>query len=574
MLCLFTCIDTGLFVYMSLSQTLLSELCALLLGAVAMWHAWQKGKALADTPIQRFVLAWSGYLMLHFAIAPQTEIYKLTYLLVTLSLLLSLPYLIENKLISQKTVERGWLLMLVVQLGSLLLQARGVMPSHNSFFRLTGCSENPNVTAMLLAVVAPLLFDRFRASCGRWRKVCYAMLVLLSAIFLVALQCRTAYIGLAVIVGVRTMCSTRMRIFWHRLTSARKAVGIAMLLAGIAVVGIGLYRMKSASADGRLLVWKISAKMVQSDPWGIGTGMFEHDYNLRQGEYFASGAATEAERMTADTVFMAYNDFVEQTVETGIIGAILLATFYILLLVRAYRARDYAVLSLVSACAAMSCVNFFYATIQPWAVLMGAAGLLLADGKGQPHSYATLTTATMVRTFISIAFLCGTVWLSTLTYSQFHLGQLSRQAERKESVDLAQAEALAATIGTSEAYWMFMHRQHLQRENYGEALHCAEMARRYTSTPEVFFASANCLDKTGRTDEAIARLEKLCNMLPMNLTVRAVLLQLYDKDGQTDKALDMAGEIVRMPVKIDTKKARNIKKHAENYINKHKKQRQ
>ena len=147
---------------MSLSQTLLSGLCALLLGAMAVWHAWRTKEVLADTPIQRFVLAWCGYLMLHFALAPQTEIYKLTYLLVTLSLLLSLPYLIENKLISQKIIERGWMLMLAVQLCSLLLQARGVLPSHNSFFRLTGCSENPNVTAMLLAVVTPLLFDRFR----------------------------------------------------------------------------------------------------------------------------------------------------------------------------------------------------------------------------------------------------------------------------------------------------------------------------------------------------------------------------------------------------------------------------
>ena len=49
--CIACRIDTGLFVYMSLSQTLLSELCALLLGAMAVWHAWRKKEALADAAI-------------------------------------------------------------------------------------------------------------------------------------------------------------------------------------------------------------------------------------------------------------------------------------------------------------------------------------------------------------------------------------------------------------------------------------------------------------------------------------------------------------------------------------------
>ena len=95
LVCLTCCIDTRQFVYLSLSQTLVSEVFILLLGVVAVYHSWRMRKPLMLSLVQYAALAWGLYLLLHSFFAPQTEYYKLTYMEITLTLLFSLPYLLR-----------------------------------------------------------------------------------------------------------------------------------------------------------------------------------------------------------------------------------------------------------------------------------------------------------------------------------------------------------------------------------------------------------------------------------------------------------------------------------------------
>lgn len=96
-----------------------------------------------------------------------------------------------------------------------------------------------------------------------------------------------------------------------------------MLLFSITIfiVGIHLYQIKNNSADGRLLIWKLSTKMIAENPFkGYGYGLFERNYNLKQASYFANQTSSNTERRNASFVAMAYNDYLEQTIEGGILG--------------------------------------------------------------------------------------------------------------------------------------------------------------------------------------------------------------------------------------------------------------
>ncbi len=580
--CLTCCLDTRQFVYLSLSQTLVSEVFILLLGVVAVCHSWRMRKPLMLSGVQYVALAWELYLLVHSFCAPQTEYYKLTYMEITLTLLFSLPYLLRVGLLGWKSVERGWLLMLAVQLVTLLLQARGTVSSYNSFFPLTGINENPNVTAILLVMVVPLLWERGK---GKKYRILYGILLTITLLFVVLLKCRTAYVGLADMVLVEVVSQNKVQGWWRQRTALKRTGMVSGLVLVLLLSGFGLYQMKQDSADGRRLVWKVSAEMVKAHPWGIGTGMFEHDYNLQQGAYFASGEATDAERWVSDTVYMAYNDYLEQGVETGLPGAILLITFYGVLLWSAYRRGNRIALMLTAAAVVMSGINFFYATIQPWIVLLSAGSINEGlrtktipkkennnqnDNEDHNENENEKGRTRIGRRTGSVLFSLGLLlllgWQPRLLWSQYQLGQLTRLAENGESIDIQEAETLGKSISTSEAYWTFMYRQYASRKEYEKALQSIEQAKRYTSVPSVYFYAFDCLDRLGRAEDGIREVETIRRMLPLNLTAKSILMQWYDRQGDTLTAQRMAQEILETPVKVKSQRSVAIRNAAKRRV--------
>ncbi|MBQ3801414.1 MAG: O-antigen ligase family protein [Treponema sp.] len=559
-LCLAFCADSGLFVYLSLSQTLLGGLGVCLLCTVALVHGLRTGTSPAPNGIQRLVVLWLLYMVLHALFVKSPELYRLLYLTETLQLLLALSCLTGSGLLKRETAENGLLLMAVLQTGCLTLQALGAVKAYNSLFPLTGFSENPNVTAVLLAACLPLAADRIRQ--GRHTALLTAAAVLMT-VYVVILGCRTAYLGLAVSVAVRAAFSPRFRKFRSDWSPTVRVLAVLLTLAAVPAGGVWLYRFKQASADGRILVWKISAAMLREHPEGTGIGMFERDYNLRQGEYFAGGQSTPRERQNSGTVYMAYNDFLEHGVEGGWPGMLFLAAFYASLMARALRRGMARELSVIAAFSVMSSVSFICATVQPWIVLVCHAGFVAGGGT---DSRRTGTLRFPSRVVLTGALLVLLPVHLTLLSAQIQLGRYQRQAKEGNGIEIGKAEALAGRIGTSEAYYRFLYGQYMQRKEYRKALGSIRKAACYTSVPDVFFSAFDCCDRMGQTGNGIPFLLKVRDMLPLNLTSRLILLRWYERNGQEAAASDMAREILTAPVKVRNRQGDRIRSYAEAFL--------
>lgn len=564
-ICLGICIDTRLFVYLSLSQVLVSGFLILLMAIPVAVHWYKTKERLLADGVQWLVVGWLAYWTFHATCVHSPEIYKLLYLAETLSLLFLLPYLIRMGNMNSKALDNGILFMSAVQIAGLVLQSVGCMNSYNEFFPLTGFSENPNVTAILLAVSIPMVIDRIHEK-GH-RKFWGVFLVLL-CIYVAVLKCRTAFIGLATIGMVRLMFNKKVLAWWRRLSYARRIALCSVLLVSTVALAFVLYSFNRVSADGRMLVWKVSCKMIKEHPMGCGVGMFEHDYNLRQGEYFASGAATSMERLNSGTVYMAYNDFIEQGVECGWLGMAFLSAFYVLLIVKAYRKRRIRELSVLTAFFMMSFTNFICATVQPWLALIACACSLIGN-EPMPTRYKGYVTSSvgMVTSSALLFLLC---MHTTLTFAQIQLGRLKSKDGSGEKVNLQEVESMSKYIGTSEAYWHFLYEQYYEQGLYVEALQCTQKRMEYTSTPDVFFSAFDCYAQMNQAEKGIPYIMDVARMLPQNLTSRLVLLKWFDSSQKEVEALTMAEEIVRMPIKIKNRRSEEVRNYAKNYIQNHK----
>lgn len=559
-ICILASVNTYQFVYSSLSFSLCSGVVILVLNVLSIFEAMRQKDSIIVHRVQWLVLAWIVFMWAHYIFVHHAEMYRLYYLTCTLSMLLTLPYLLSKGFLSGETIIRSAGFMAGIQCVCLALQKFGLLSSENPNIELTGSNENPNSTGILFMVSLPLLMQNQK------RHVQILLVTLFVGLSLV-IKCRTAIIGLIVYVVVMAICSNKLRFYCGKWTLMKKCLGIFCI--GVLLVGVLslLYAVKRDSSEGRLLVWRITSSMIVDNPVGAGIGLYEHDYNLKQAEYFESGIATSDEKRLAASIGTSYNDFMEHAAECGFGGLLLMLVIYATLVKLSWNQPNKNLFAVFLSVLAMSLVNFFYAAVQAWILFLGVACLVISIGRKdvrrEPQKNVILSCVGL-GFFITLMF--GQIGH---TISQISLLNYMRDVKEGKSIEITKVLFWEKPIGTSEAYWRFLSRLYYKRGDYNEALRCVLNASVYTSHPSVFITIANCYDKLGMKDKAVPYLIKGKFMLPHNLSIRLQLMESYERIGQTSEAYSIAQEIIGMPVKIETKKSIRIKKKAQLYLNHH-----
>ena len=581
--CIAAAVDTHLFVYPSLSRSLLMECGLLLLALVAFCHRALCGTVRPVGGLCVFVALWMGYILLHGRLSEVTELYRTVYLCVTLLSVISLSYCLRAGLLTQERIYSGLLVIGLIHVFCVFAQWVGLMESENSLYPVTGACDNPNVTAMYLAGCVPLIVHRLRCSD---RKVAYVVFLVLALLAVVLLRCRTAYIGLAVEAAVFFLFSSKdSRIKGFHLqretncnpkihSSLGKVFLAVVTLLVVSVAAVRMYQMKRDSADGRLLVWKVSAMMVAEHPMGCGYGLFPKHYNLRQAEYFHEEHGTETERRNASFVYMAYNDFLEHGVEGGVIGMLFLAGFYAMTITRAKKTPSLtgrAGVGLFSAFAVMSLVNFVVAGIQTWLLVVCcaavvAAGSSMADEPEEAVGGHSLLLQRLVSVALVVLVLMLSVITGRMTYAQYHLGRIEERMSAGEAVSDSVFADLEKNIYSSEAFWRLRAHGLLRTGDYGQATLCIYNAMRYTAAPQLCYMAHRCLSELGREADGIGYINEVYHTQPTLLMPKLVLMRYHDSMGDTVTAMKYANEIVNTDAKVSDGRAAAIIREAEMYL--------
>ena len=541
-------IDTHAFVYPALSRSLLPELLILILSVIALGNSIVKRHQYVCTWFDCFILVWIAYIVFHFTLCTPHEEYRTLYLSVTLFGIPTFSYFIQHGIVTGQQCGNMLLVIAVIHLIYIMGQGIGILDSGNGYFRLTGSNENPTVTALYLVGCVPVIVARISME---KRLVLYSMFLVGCIIAIIILRCRTAYIGLAVesVVGLASFIRKRP-IHIHTIAKALCVFFVALFSI---IAGIRLYNMKRDSADGRLLIWKLSAEMIAERPQGYGYGLFEKEYNLRQSEYFRNNkGATVTERRNGGFVAMAYNDYLEHGVQGGVVGMFFLAAFYILILRQSVKQGKITEASIIAAFAVMSTTNFVSTAIQPWLLIIFSCANVSAT-KDRTCNKCSLYTAFWVLPVV----LAGIHEISSVTLAQ------ERLKERGAVV------GISAPIGTSEAYWTRRAERQMQSKEYSEALRSIHAARLYTSSISLFTMEYQCRSAMGQETRGIAFIDTLSYMNPSRLSSKYMLMRYYDKKGLSLYALTYAYDILQTETKLPNAKSAFIineaRKYAERY---------
>lgn len=206
-------------------------------------------------------------------------------------------------------------------------QITGILLNPNRLFDIGGSFGHPGYTLGLLSLGVLIIIsfkDYFHVTRGYY----YYSFIVLSLMTLVLSLVTVSRVSL--ILFVFAFLPNLDFFFLNSFIFYRKKRGI--IIAAISLVGfIGLGLAKSDSIWGRIFIWKNCINIFIERPiTGYGSGSFINIYNNYQIRYFEKSQGSETEKMLADYVILAYNDFIEVSIEMGLIGLLLLVSLYLI----------------------------------------------------------------------------------------------------------------------------------------------------------------------------------------------------------------------------------------------------
>ncbi|SFN23414.1 O-antigen ligase [Chitinophaga sp. YR627] len=190
-----------------------------------------------------------------------------------------------------------------------LLQLYNILPTHSQF-RLTGTFFNLGAYAAFIALSACISLVLIFYFKDKRMTLIPQLNIVLAIIILPITQNRAAWIAL-IVVGI---------FLYARFIKRYLLYGV-LVVAGVLVLAGGYY-LKKDSADGRVLIWKVTSQMIAEHPLtGIGYDRFAATYMKYQAAYMTT-QGTPGEKQLADNVYYAFNDLLQLTAESGMIGAL------------------------------------------------------------------------------------------------------------------------------------------------------------------------------------------------------------------------------------------------------------
>ena len=375
-------------------------------------------------------------------------------------------------------------------------------------------------------------------------------------------------------------------------TPVKRFFMVSSLIILLISIGAGLYYFKKGSADGRLLIWKVSGEMIKDQPiFGHGADKFAADYMNYQAAYFAPNPDVP-ESLQADNVTYAYNEFLKLTVEYGLIGLLLaLAVLWSLFFFKTDSRKNNDSLSLLTARGGLLSILVFAlfsypSEILPIKMLFVLFAALVASHQSPIRLYQQGRLETTPLSSHKSAFAGTAILYATLAVALFAVYPAGKYINRqykayqswKDASDIYNMGAYPECLDDFELAYPYLKTNGVFLVQYGKAL---EMAGKYESSIAILNQAKGHLNNTilytclgnnykalGKHPEAEQAYLYAWEMAPARFYPLYLLAKLYDETGQKEKAVTMAKEVMEKEVKIESTAVKEIQEEMKMIIGK------
>lgn len=432
----------------------------------------------------------------------------------------------------------------------------------HSEFDVTGSFFNPAPFAGLIAVGSVL--NAFLIFYGKsfFKKFSYknnsitfpnfllyanVLMLLFNTSLLIILQSRASW--LAFLTGILFLLFARTKPMFS--SAAKKRLYSTLIIFVVILCGLGFYSLRKNSADGRLLIWKISSEIIKDFPLtGVGLDKFKAHYMPHQANYFLQHD-NEQEMLLSDNVVYAFNDFIQFTVEQGLVGLFLLLFLLFVTSKKTQNPEGVAGFSLLISLSVFACFSYPL-QILPLKMLgvFGCAICSFGHGrKVQIFPKPFLNISVILMSLFFIIFQINTLRQLHTAYSLWKTAMSAYFSTNfKESVSyFQQAYPILKTDGE-----FLMH--------YGKAL---SLNNEYKKSNEILHLSEKQLNNTVVQIALGDNYKELKNyikaekhyktasyMTPNRLYPHYLLAIMYEASGNIKKAKQQAEILLKMPVKV------------------------
>lgn len=281
------------------------------------------------------------------------------------------------------------------------IQLYGLTASNHTLYRLTGSFQNPGPFAGFLATLLPIalwnVVQHKTTSCLTKRISIWlsGICIFLCVSLLPASMSRASWLAAGTSTAVVLASRYRLTSRIGQLFRTHRKQYIACLAAAfllLALAGGGIYHLKKDSADGRLLMWKITLRIIAAHPLaGVGNGHFAGAYGEAQAAYFASGNASPQEEHVAGSPEYAFNEFLQIGAEHGLPGLALFLSLIAFTLRPSFRKRQPGIAASVVAFLVFSCFSYPFSV---WQLQVLFAVLTIDSAAASGNKY--ITTASLL----------------------------------------------------------------------------------------------------------------------------------------------------------------------------------
>lgn len=435
----------------------------------------------------------------------------------------------------------------------------GCISSNSPYSKLTGPYRNSGIYAGVLCLLMSVIFTwalhpGFRL---RYRKLYFitVLLLIISSPLLIMTTCRSAWLALFIVFF------SSLYSFYYQFTNCvvRKInqylkYWIIAFLIFISFSLYGLYLLKPASVEGRLLIWKVALQMIKEKPiTGFGANGFTTNYMHYQASYLKS-EATSQEKFLAGNNHSVYNEPLRLTVEYGLLG-LLVYIWLIFIIVRMPVKRSISITSARSVLIAGIVWGLFSYPEQAFPVLSILLLALLCVACKRNNiiiQYRPLLSISKYLQLFSFIVSCMFAIETIKLYRNHHLLFNSFELIHENKVDQFIAECTKLEMGMKDEafFWMFYCTALNKKEDNSVLEEKIINWERLCPSSDAYIMKGDLLQRLNEMDQAEEAYWLAHYMVPSRQKARSRLALLYKKQGRMDDALSLAHEVLKEKVKV------------------------